>query len=126
MATVPTPLNQYVTLTADNIKNMLSPICHFIGSVETFDDLWKLTEEPKIGSIEYVRTDGYTYVWDGQHWEALYPMEQPCYKRYEIEHIPVTRKEYPDPTLDLKGIYHLIKCWFNYIFVRLGWNIQLV
>lgn len=118
---MPTPISKLI----DVNLNMPSITFSYIGSVETTSDLWNRPKEPVIGEVCYVQTTGANYVWNGSTWNCLYDLEQPCYKRHEIEHLPITRKEYPDPTLDLRGVAHLIKCWFNYLFVRLGWNAQL-
>ena len=117
----PRPLSELISVDVNNIDTAYT----YMGSVETAADLWAQKNPPKTGEIRFVRTQGLCYVWAGDTWNCLEQNNEPTY-RYGIPVQPICKKiEYPDPTLDLKGIWHLVKCFFNYNFARLGWNVQL-
>ena len=117
----PRPLSELISVDVNNIDTAYA----FMGCVETAADLWAQKNPPKTGEIRYVVETGANYVWIGNNWEMLY--DHPALRPVPME-IPkheYIRPTYPDPTLDLKGIWHLVKCFFNYNFVRLGWSVQL-
>ena len=122
MSTLPT----HIDLNQFELENLcIKPLTYtYKGSVESIKDL---PRDPNIGEVRYASNTGTTYVWTGECWDTLHETIQPGYVP-KLGDTPFPdgpkQKEYPDLTCE-GGLYHLIKCWFNFIFGRLKWNVQL-
>ena len=122
MPTLPT----HIDLSLTDLENLcIKPFPYtFTGSVESIKDLPK---GGTIGEVRYTSNTGTNYVWTGECWDAVYETINPSYTpRLGDTPFPdrPKQKEYPDLTCE-SGLYNIIKGWFNYYFMRLGWSLQL-
>lgn len=74
----------------DEVKEDMSILYHYCGSVENYEALYAI-EEPKVGDVYNVELDGMNMAWNGDRWDELGSLIdlEPYLQKTDVDAIPI-------------------------------------